>query len=87
MSLPRQPVAASKADRRRQLLLDELFGPEVPSSLDGDLLRTGEVARLFQVSQRTVSEWARQGRIPSVQTPGGQRRYPAAALHRLLQGD
>ena len=29
-----------------------------------DLLRTSDVAALFQVSTRTVSEWARRGRVP-----------------------
>lgn len=54
---------------------------------DGDapLLRTSDVALLFQVSERTVAEWARRGRIPAVRTPGGHRRYPAAEIHALLQ--
>lgn len=42
-----------------------------------------EVAMLFQVSERTVSEWGRRGRIPIVQE-GRQRRYPAAAVRDLL---
>jgi predicted site-specific integrase-resolvase len=39
---------------------------------------------LFQVSERTVSEWGRRGRIPSVRTPSGHRRYPATAIRELL---
>lgn len=50
-----------------------------------DLLRTADVARMFQVSTRTVSEWARQGRIPCMRTPGGQWRYPADAIRRLVR--
>lgn len=72
-------------ERRRSDLLSELYGTEVPSSVGGQLLRTVDVARLFQVSERTVSEWARQGRIPSVRTPGGHRRYPADQVRRLLE--
>ena len=30
-----------------------------------ELLRTRDVAKAFQVSERTVAEWARRGRIPS----------------------
>jgi excisionase family DNA binding protein len=48
------------------------------------LLRTSDVALLFQVSERTVSEWARRGRVPSVRTPGGHRRYPADQIRRLF---
>ena len=59
----------------RHQLLGILFGSEVPEALEGQLLRTSDVATLFQVSERTVSEWAKRGQIPSVRTPGGHRRY------------
>jgi excisionase family DNA binding protein len=71
-------------ERRRRDLLNDLYGTEVPAGISGQLLRTVDVANLFQVSERTVSEWARQGRIPSVRTPGGHRRYPADQVRRLL---
>lgn len=48
------------------------------------LLRTADVAALFQVSTRTVSEWARRGRVPCMRTPGGQWRYPAEPIRRLV---
>jgi len=48
------------------------------------MLRTSDVAALFEVSERTVSEWAKSGRIPSVRTPGGHRRYPAEGIRALL---
>lgn len=70
---------------KRDALLAELFGRDgVPAVLAGRLLRTREVAQLFQVSERTVAEWARRGRIPSVRTPGGHRLYPAEEVRRLL---
>ena len=71
-------------ESQRRALLANLFGAEVPSGLGGQLLRTADVAALFQVSERTVSEWARRGRIPSVRTPGGHRRYPAEEIRQLL---
>jgi excisionase family DNA binding protein len=40
------------------------------------LLRTIEVARRFRVAPRTVQDWARNGKVPSIKTPGGQLRYP-----------
>ena len=60
---------------------DRRGGPD-----DGqELLRTSDVAALFQVSTRTVSEWARRGRVPCMRTPGGQWRYPAEPIHRLVE--
>lgn len=71
-------------ETQRRQLLTSLFGPDIPSELTGQLLRTSDVAALFQVSERTVSEWARRGRIPSVRTPGGHRRYPVDQIRDLL---
>ena len=72
--------------RSREALLEELAGDgSLPGSLQGRLLRTREVALLFQVSERAVTDWARRGRIPSVRTPGGHRRYPADDVWALLR--
>jgi excisionase family DNA binding protein len=70
----------------REALLARLFGDEkVPASLNDELLRTRDVAQAFQVSERTVAEWARRGRIPSVRTPGGHRLYPADRIREILR--
>jgi excisionase family DNA binding protein len=70
----------------RSALIQELFGGNGSASrFDGRLLRTREVALLFQVSERAVTDWARKGRIPSVRTPGGHRRYPAEQVKALLE--
>jgi excisionase family DNA binding protein len=67
---------------RAQLLRELERSGESPT---GDrLLRTHEVAVLFQVSERAVTDWAARGRLPSVRTPGGHRRYPSAAVRELL---
>ena len=50
---------------------------------NNDLTRS-QVAELFGVSPHTVSRWAREGRLPSVATLGGQRRYPQALVAKLL---
>ena len=66
--------------------MKELFGGDgVAARFEGRLLRTREVALLFQVSERAVTDWARKGRIPSVRTPGGHRRYPADQVRALLE--
>ena len=70
----------------RDTLVEELFGaPTDDREGDGRFLRTSEVAILFQVSERAVTDWARKGRIRSVRTPGGHRRYPASEVRNLLQ--
>jgi excisionase family DNA binding protein len=75
----------STSDADRSALLARLFGEDkVPAALNDELLRTRDVARAFQVSERTVAEWARRGRIPSVRTPGGHRLYPADKIRELL---
>jgi excisionase family DNA binding protein len=72
-------------EAQRQKLLAMLFGSDVPHVLEGQLLRTSDVALLFEVSERTVSEWAKKGQIPSVRTPGGHRRYPAEGIRWMLE--
>ncbi len=72
--------------RSREALLEDLApSGEGNGSLRGRLLRTREVALLFQVSERAVTDWARRGRIPSVRTPGGHRRYPADQIWAIFQ--
>jgi excisionase family DNA binding protein len=58
-------------------------GPPTPGDLEV-LLRTTEVARRLQVSARTVLAWAQAGKLPSILTPGGHRRYPAQGVEQVL---
>jgi excisionase family DNA binding protein len=48
------------------------------------LLTPAEVAALFRVRPRTVTRWAKAGRLACVRTLGGHRRYPAGQVHALL---
>jgi excisionase family DNA binding protein len=54
------------------------------SSDHGELLTSAEVASLFGVDRRTVVLWAKRGRIPALRTPGGQHRFRAEEIRRLL---
>jgi excisionase family DNA binding protein len=47
-------------------------------------LRTAEVAAILQVSPKTVSRWAKEGKLPFLKTLGGHRRYPAAEIRQLI---
>jgi excisionase family DNA binding protein len=46
-------------------------------------LRTSEVAELLHVSPKTVSRWAKEGKLPFLKTLGGHRRYPEADIRQL----
>lgn len=48
------------------------------------LLTPAEVAALFRVDPKTISRWAKAGKIPSMRTPGGHRRYQSSDVHSLL---
>ena len=39
---------------------------------DDDLLTPWEVANMFRVSRSTVARWVKEGRLPTVPTPGGK---------------
>ena len=48
------------------------------------LLTPAEVAQMFRVSPKTVTRWARTGRISAVRTLGGHRRFRADEIRGLL---
>ncbi len=43
-----------------------------------------EVAQMFRVDPKTVTRWAKAGRITSIRTPGGHHRYREAEVRALL---
>jgi excisionase family DNA binding protein len=48
-------------------------------------LRTAQVADLLSVSPKTVSRWAKEGKLPFLKTLGGHRRYPEAEIRELVE--
>ena len=48
------------------------------------LLTPGEVAALFRVDPKTVTRWASAGRIGSIPTPGGHRRFRESEVREML---
>ncbi len=50
------------------------------------LLTPGEVAALFRVDPKTVTRWAAAGRMSSIRTPGGHRRFRESEVRQLLEG-
>ncbi len=49
------------------------------------LLTPGEVAELFRVDPKTVTRWAKAGKLSSIRTLGGHRRYWESEVRRLLE--
>ncbi|MGH8998531.1 MAG: BldC family transcriptional regulator [Acidimicrobiia bacterium] len=49
-----------------------------------ELLTPGQVAELFNVNPKTVTRWARAGKITAIRTLGGHRRFPAAEIRAFL---
>ena len=48
------------------------------------MLRAREVALLFKVDPKTVTRWAKTGRLTPVVLPSGHRRYRAADVEALM---
>lgn len=51
-----------------------------------ELLTPSEVAKMFRVDPKTVTRWAKAGKLSSIRTLGGHRRYRASEVRGLLQG-
>lgn len=73
---------------KRSLLINKLRQDieEGPSSKKYDLLSTpDEIALLFCVTTRTVSHWAKIGKLPYIRTLGGHRRFQTLFVWNAYQ--
>jgi excisionase family DNA binding protein len=57
-------------------------GSPVPEKVER-YLKTSDVAVLLHVSPKTVTRWAKDGKLPHSRTLGGHRRFPAEAIEKL----
>ena len=48
------------------------------------LMTSGEVAAIFKCDAKTVSRWASSGRLASIRTPGGHRRFRESVVRAFL---
>jgi len=66
--------------------VDQSEGERMASRLPDteELLTPAEVAALFRVDPKTVTRWAKAGKLTSIRTLGGHRRYRAAEVRALL---
>ena len=52
---------------------------------DETLLTPSEVAAMFRVNPKTVTRWARAGKISAIRTLGGHRRFRASEIRQFLE--
>ncbi|MGK2930003.1 MAG: BldC family transcriptional regulator [Acidimicrobiales bacterium] len=57
---------------------DDLDSPE-------RLLTPSEVAAMFRVNPKTVTRWARAGKLNAIRTLGGHRRFKASEIKACLE--
>jgi excisionase family DNA binding protein len=51
------------------------------------LLTPSEVAAMFRVDPKTVTRWAKSGKLTSIRTLGGHRRYRQSEVKVLLEAN
>lgn len=49
------------------------------------LLTPAEVAALFRVDPKTVTRWAKAGKLTAIRTLGGHRRYRQSEVQALIK--
>jgi len=64
----------------RSRVLNRNSEPEV-------LLTPSEVASLFRVDPKTVTRWAKSGKLTAIRTLGGHRRYRQSEVQALLKAN
>lgn len=52
--------------------------------VEDDLLTPAEAAAIFRVDPKTVARWAEMGKLSTIRTLGGHRRYSSAEIQALL---
>ena len=69
----------------RRHLGEPHMGPQVKNRPEAErLLTPAEVAALFRVDPKTVTRWAKAGKLSAIRTLGGHRRYREAEIMALL---
>jgi excisionase family DNA binding protein len=59
----------------------------MPAPDRNELLTPAEVAVLFRVNPKTVTRWARAGKISAIRTLGGHRRFRRDEIESVLRAE
>lgn len=54
-------------------------------NIENELMTPSEVAALFRVDPKTVARWADSGKLASVRTLGGHRRFPRKDVFETMK--
>ena len=79
------------AEKGGPVLGVHMVGPHVTDLISEAMLITNweaapaEVAALFRVDPKTVTRWAKAGKLTSIRTLGGHRRYRESEVRNLLK--
>jgi excisionase family DNA binding protein len=76
-----EPVPDLLMEERRAHKVDGMQ----PNDDDDALLTPSEVAAMFRVNPKTVTRWARAGKISAIRTLGGHRRFRASEIRQFLE--
>lgn len=60
--------------------------PAPEGTEDSELMTPAETQKALRCGATTLNRWARNGDIPSVELPGGHRRYRRADIAAILDG-
>lgn len=55
------------------------------SNEEPELMTPRQVADLFHVDSKTVTRWAKGGKLPAIRTLGGHRRFRREVVMKLLE--
>ena len=77
--MPPESVVSPNSEGRPMALPNDDF--EAPEAL----LTPSEVAALFRVNPKTVTRWARAGKLTAIRTLGGHRRFRVSEIRRCLE--
>ena len=79
-------VAKSLMPHADRMCRSQRNGGRGMAQTDDALLTPAEVAALFRVDPKTVTRWAKAGKLSSIRTLGGHRRYRADEVKKFLEG-
>jgi excisionase family DNA binding protein len=84
---PPSATSAAPRPRWRQPVAGIPLGGAAAICLESEpLLTPAEVATMFRVDPKTVTRWAKAGKLTSIRTLGGHRRYRETEVRALLAG-
>ena len=84
---PSNAPAETRSSGREESARGDWYGGAVDGSEQPSeqLLTPAEVAAMFRVNPKTVTRWARSGKISAIRTLGGHRRFRESEIRRLLE--